>query len=577
MRVVQLARHEVAVALARRPAARDARSRAPGPGGHRRGRDGRHRPGRRGWPRGPPQPGRRAPAGGQRGGRGRAPVRRRPGLRGGRRPRRRGLPAGPVIAGGEAIAYRETAVRGAAGAAVRVAGSYASTAGGADGRPGDGDPARHQRGPGPRGAARGLRGHGQPRAATPLALIRGYAETLLHLDLDADQQRAYVERIDEASSRLTALVDQVLDVTHLQADPLILDRTRRPSPRSSPGCAATCHRRRRGSPRRSPLPDDLPDLEVDVARVGQVLSNLVGNALKYAPAHGPVVIGATVDGRRGSAVTVDDEGVGVPESDRTLVTEPFHRAWNVRESRIPGTGLGLFICRRLVEAHGGTLTVGDRPTAEPGRGSASRCRWPTVGPTVADTVLIVEDEPEFAGPRRSCGSARPATGRHGPDRARTPCAASTTSDPTSSSSTSRCPVSMAGSSSSGSASSAGCRSSWSPRAARRRTRSAASSSAPTTTSPSRCRSRSSWRGSRRPCAAPRRARPSGRASLRHRDLVVDLDDHRAHLHGIEVALTPTEFRLLAYLVEHAGQLVTHRPVLARCGAAATTATSTCCG
>jgi len=57
-------------------------------------------------------------------------------------------------------------------------------------------------------------------------------------------------------------------------------------------------------------------------------------------------------------------------------------------------------------------------------------------------------------------------------------------------------------------------------------------------------------------SAPERAR-----RLRHRELVVDLDDHRAHLHGDEIALTPTEFRLLAYLVEHAGQLVTHRQVL----------------
>jgi signal transduction histidine kinase len=65
-------------------------------------------------------------------------------------------------------------------------------------------------------------------------------------------------------------------------------------------------------------------------------------------------------------VTVDDEGIGIPEAERDLVTEPFHRAWNVRESRIPGTGLGLFICRRLVEAHGGRLEILDRPDGRSG-------------------------------------------------------------------------------------------------------------------------------------------------------------------------------------------------------------------
>jgi hypothetical protein len=64
--------------------------------------------------------------------------------------------------------------------------------------------------------------------------------------------------------------------------------------------------------------------------------------------------------------TVDDQGIGVPEADRRLVLEPFHRAGNVRESRIPGTGLGLYICRRLVEAHGGELRIDDRPDGRHG-------------------------------------------------------------------------------------------------------------------------------------------------------------------------------------------------------------------
>lgn len=268
-----------------------------------------------------------------------------------------------VLSGGASIAYRETSVQGAAGP-IRVAGDYAATLGG--------DAPRATAILRDIGAVRALEELREGFVATvshelrtPLALIRGYAETLLHLDLEPAQQRAYVERIDEASTRLTVLVDQVLDVTHLQADPLILERT--------PTTLAALVARLRGDLAIAgdaerlvmQAPPDLPPLEVDVARVGQILSNLVGNALKYAPDGSPVVIDATVDGPW-LAVTVEDEGVGIPESDRSLVTEPFHRAWNVRKSRIPGTGLGLFIVRRLVEAHGGRLWLGDRPDQRPG-------------------------------------------------------------------------------------------------------------------------------------------------------------------------------------------------------------------
>lgn len=273
-------------------------------------------------------------------------------------------PLAEVRANGLPIAYRETAVCGLGGHAVRVAGSYAAAPGGVT--------ARTTAILRDMSAVRALEELREGFVATvshelrtPLALIRGYAETLLHLDLDPATQRAYVQRIDEATGRLAVLVDQVLDVTHLQADPLILDR-------STTTFHALVARLRgdlvisggdeRVEERAAP---DLPPVDVDVARVGQVLANLVGNALKYAPDDSPVVLGATADGDW-LAVTVDDEGIGVPEDDRTLVVEPFHRAWNVRESRIPGTGLGLFICRRLVEAHGGRLALGDRPDGRAG-------------------------------------------------------------------------------------------------------------------------------------------------------------------------------------------------------------------
>jgi signal transduction histidine kinase len=277
-----------------------------------------------------------------------------------------------VMTTGQPMPYRETAILGADGGSIRVAGGYSAVARtGLDGRA-------------PAGRAQAtaiIRDISAVRALeelregfvatvshelrTPLSLIRGYAETLLHLHLEPAEQRVYLERIDEVTGRLSALVGQILDVTHLQADPLILER--------GPVLFAALVARLRGDLETSAradrlivdLPPDLPPIDVDAARVGQILENLVENAFKYGPPDGVVAISAGVDGEW-LAAAVDDEGVGVPATERALVTEPFHRAWNVRESRIPGTGLGLYICRRLVEAHGGRLRLEDRPDGRAG-------------------------------------------------------------------------------------------------------------------------------------------------------------------------------------------------------------------
>ena len=273
-------------------------------------------------------------------------------------------PLAEAIRTGLAIGYRETAIRGTGGA-IRAAGGYSP-------------------GLSRQGAVRAtaiLRDLSAADALdqlrqsfvatvshelrTPIALIRGYAESLLQFDLEPEQHREYLERIQGLTIRLGELISQILDATHLDADPLILERT--------PVQFASLVARLRGDLVLTggvdrlvgDIPAGLPPIEVDSGRVGRILENLVGNALKYAPDGSPVVIGAELaDGWL--VVHVDDEGIGIPESDRPLVAEPFHRAWNVRESRIPGTGLGLYICRRLVEAHGGRLTVGDRPDGRTG-------------------------------------------------------------------------------------------------------------------------------------------------------------------------------------------------------------------
>jgi signal transduction histidine kinase len=275
-------------------------------------------------------------------------------------------PLAEVLGSGVPIGYRETTIRSTVGGLIRVAGGYSR----APSQPG--------------GAMRAtaiLRDITAVRALeqlregfvatvshelrTPLALVRGYAETVLHFDLDAAEQRDYVDRIHGVTSRLGSLVDEILDVTHLDADPLILERT--------PLAFAALVARLRGDLELSgqerrlvvDLPAGLPPIHVDAVRIGRVLENLVGNAIKYAPDGSPILISAAVEGDW-LVATIDDEGVGIPEGEQSLVLEPFHRAWNVRESRIPGTGLGLYICRRLVEAHGGRLWLSDRPDGRRG-------------------------------------------------------------------------------------------------------------------------------------------------------------------------------------------------------------------
>jgi signal transduction histidine kinase len=102
------------------------------------------------------------------------------------------------------------------------------------------------------------------------------------------------------------------------------------------------------------VPDTPLELRCDALRIGQVLNNVVSNAIKYSPRGGRVTV--TV-GRRGDdhiVIDVTDQGPGIPQHERELIFEPFKRSPR-SEADIPGVGLGLSVARRIVEAHGGTI------------------------------------------------------------------------------------------------------------------------------------------------------------------------------------------------------------------------------
>jgi len=192
---------------------------------------------------------------------------------------------------------------------------------------------------------------------TPLALISGHAQSLLHLDLDADARRRHLVQIGTAVERLTTLVDEVMDISHLESDGLALHRR----PIDLAGILRAFAAEQADLPGAPPvtldLADDLPMVDADPARLHQVLANLAANTTKYAGRGAAVTIRARRPDPATAVVTFADNGRGIPPDEQGNAFKRFFRGRSVRESRIPGSGLGLYICRRLIEAHGGWIRL----------------------------------------------------------------------------------------------------------------------------------------------------------------------------------------------------------------------------
>ncbi|MGO8949411.1 MAG: ATP-binding protein [Ktedonobacterales bacterium] len=178
----------------------------------------------------------------------------------------------------------------------------------------------------------------------------------------------------EAGHRLAALTDDLLDTTRLQANRLEL----RPEPLEIGALVRRVVKRQRLATARHTIMTTLPEqsdpllVEVDVQRLEQVLTNLLSNAIKYTPGGGVVEVEAmryvntessagdatgTPTGTAGEwvRVAVHDHGMGIPADQFDRIFSRFGRASNAREHGISGTGLGLYLCRELIERHGGRI------------------------------------------------------------------------------------------------------------------------------------------------------------------------------------------------------------------------------
>jgi len=200
---------------------------------------------------------------------------------------------------------------------------------------------------------------------TPLSLITGHVDSLLDLGLEPAEQRRSVERIGGAAARLQALVDELLDLTQLEHASLALHRSRVEVAALLETVIGSLGEWP-GMPQiDTQVPPSLPDVHVDPVRIGHVLVNLVDNARRYG---GPGPIAMTARRRRTTVVvTVEDGGPGIAPDERALVFDRLYRGRVARDAHPGGMGLGLHVCRRLVEAHGGQIWI----EPDPGRSAVS--------------------------------------------------------------------------------------------------------------------------------------------------------------------------------------------------------------
>ena len=213
---------------------------------------------------------------------------------------------------------------------------------------------------------------------TPLTSVRGFSEILLTRELPDERRRNYLETINIQATQLAQIIDDLLDISRLESG-RGLDL--RPEPLDVAALvAAAVQPFIDTSPNHHFALEGLavaPPIKGDEFRMSQVLRNLLSNAVKYSPDGGSVVIRAEAMGGQ-LAISVQDSGIGMTSEQQTHLFERFYRADSTNRS-IGGTGLGLTICKLIVEGHGGKMRV-DSDFGE--------------GTTVSFTVPLADPSPE---------------------------------------------------------------------------------------------------------------------------------------------------------------------------------------
>jgi signal transduction histidine kinase len=201
---------------------------------------------------------------------------------------------------------------------------------------------------------------------TPVSIIKGYAGTLRRQDANwsPETMAESLAVIEEEADNLTNLIDNLLEASRLQAGTFSLEISDEVMlARLAADTVRKFSSQTEKHTFRLEFPPDFPPVCGDERRLSQVFNNLVSNAIKYSPEGGQIVLSGSVQPEY-VTVSVSDEGIGIPVHEKHRIFRKFTRLDNALSRKTEGSGLGLFLTKAIVEAHGGRIWFSeneDRP------------------------------------------------------------------------------------------------------------------------------------------------------------------------------------------------------------------------
>ncbi|MGE0228350.1 MAG: ATP-binding protein [Dehalococcoidia bacterium] len=235
---------------------------------------------------------------------------------------------------------------------------------------------------------------------TPLTVVVGEVQLLQRAaghDPALEPWRERLEHVNEESLRMRRLINELLDASRGEHEGFVREREPVDLGRLARETAA------RPSATRHRVAVDASSVLVtgDAERLRQVVSNLLENAGKYSPAESPILLRVEASGAE-AMLSVTDQGIGIPDGEREAVFERFRRGSNLNGERSGGMGIGLYLCRRIVEEHGGDVSLQSRL----GVGTTVTVTLPLLAasPESTPSPLSMEGAPAYAAP--SAGGGR---------------------------------------------------------------------------------------------------------------------------------------------------------------------------